>query len=125
VTGLLIRKEWLDLILSGHKTWEIRGNATKTRGRIALIESGSGTVIGTCELADVVGPLGEKELKSNASKLGVRPDVIRGTPYRTTYAWVLRSVHRLPRPVPYTHPAGAVIWVKLSPDVSGQLGAVG
>jgi hypothetical protein len=116
--GLLTRKQWLNMILSGRKTWEIRGNATMTRGRIVLIESGSGTVVGKCDLVDVVGPLSLHQLKANASKIGVEPKVIDGTPYRNTYAWVLDSAVRLPRPIPYNHPAGAVIWVKLPPNVS-------
>ena len=120
--ALLIRKEWLDLILTGRKTWEIRGNATKKRGQIALIESGSGTVVGTCKLVDVCGPLDVRELRANASKAGFEPLDIQEPPYRSTYAWVLRSARRLPQPVPYAHPAGAVIWVKLSRQVSRHLG---
>lgn len=55
--GLRIRGPWIDLILSGGKTWEIRGSATRVRGLIALIESGSGTVVGVAELTGRVGPL--------------------------------------------------------------------
>ena len=55
--ALLIKTRWLDLILDGHKTWELRGTSTKTRGTIALVESGTGEVRGVCELADVIGPL--------------------------------------------------------------------
>ena len=39
--ALIIRQPWLGLILSGKKTWEIRGSRTNKRGPIALIESGS------------------------------------------------------------------------------------
>jgi hypothetical protein len=66
--GLFIRKEWLDKILAGTKTWEIRGKATMRRGTIALIESKSGHVVGTCELVDVVGPLNLGELQRNAGR---------------------------------------------------------
>ncbi|MEY4415565.1 MAG: hypothetical protein RIQ53_2858 [Pseudomonadota bacterium] len=34
-----------------------------------------------------------------------------------TVPWVLTDVRRLPRPVPYVHPSGAVTWVELSPSV--------
>lgn len=63
--GLLIKKPWIDLILRGKKTWEIRGSRTFTRGRIALIESQSGTVVGTCDIVDVVGPLTPDQLRRN------------------------------------------------------------
>ena len=52
--ALLIKTPWIDKILDGKKTWEIRGSATKIRGRIALVQSGSGTVVGICELVDCI-----------------------------------------------------------------------
>ncbi len=120
--GLLIRKEPLDKILARRKTWEIRGSATRMRRLIGLIQSGSGTVVGTCQLTNVIGPLATRDLKANASKLGLRPEAIKSKPYKRTYAWVLRSARRLPRPVRYAHPVGAVIWVKLSDLVSQRIG---
>ncbi len=50
--GLIIRKTWIDYILEGKKTWEIRGCKTNIRGQIELIQSGSGLVIGCCEIVD-------------------------------------------------------------------------
>jgi hypothetical protein len=70
--GLLILKEPLDKILAGTKTWEIRGKATARRGPIALIESKSGHVVGTCEIVEVVGPLTLPELLRNAKRTGIR-----------------------------------------------------
>ena len=40
---LIVWSEPLEQILRGSKTWEIRSRRVKLRGRIALIESGSGT----------------------------------------------------------------------------------
>ena len=114
--GLIIGQEPLDRILSGQKVWELRGSRTKIRGPIALIESGSGTVVGRCILADVIGPLSVAELKWNARRLGQKPGEISRY-YDRTFAWVLRDVRRLARPIPYRHPRGAVIWVKLPPLV--------
>ena len=50
--GLIIKAPWIDYILSGKKTWEIRGCNTKIRGEIALIQSGTGKIYGTVELVD-------------------------------------------------------------------------
>lgn len=36
--GLIIRQPWLDRILDGQKTWEIRGTNTQIRGPIGLIQ---------------------------------------------------------------------------------------
>lgn len=110
-------------ILSGVKTWEIRGSRTEVRGKIALLVSGTGTAVGTCEIVDVVGPLTLAELKSNARRLGVRAEAIRRLHYRTTYAWVVREPKRLRRPVTYRHPQGAVIWVRLSPSEARRIEA--
>ena len=68
--ALLILEEPLAKILAGTKTWEIRGSATKRRGRIALIQSKSGLVVGTCDLVDVVGPLSLKKLRSASWRTG-------------------------------------------------------
>ena len=126
VKGLLIRQPWIDMVLVGQKTWELRGRKTLTRGEIALIESGSGTVVGLTTLVDVVGPLSKAELLRSVSKHCVKPSDIRGrTRYDKTYAWVLEGSRPLRRPVPYTHPSGAVIWVNLSPDVSGTFDVSG
>lgn len=48
--GLIIKSPWIDLILQGRKTWEIRGSHTHTRGLVALIKSRSGSIVGTCRI---------------------------------------------------------------------------
>ena len=61
--GLILKEPWIDLILTGEKVWEIRGSNTKIRGTIALIKGGSGTVVGLCELKNVIGPLSIDKLR--------------------------------------------------------------
>jgi hypothetical protein len=118
LNGLLIRAPWINLILEGSKTWEIRGTRTGKRGRIALIQSGTGTVIGVAELVDALGPLTLSDLVANASKAGFdKRDRVLNLPYQRTFAWVLQRPHRLRQPVPYAHPYGAVIWVSLAHSV--------
>ena len=51
-SGLIVQKRWADLILSGQKTWEIRGETTKKRGRVAIFEKGSNSVAGEVEIVD-------------------------------------------------------------------------
>lgn len=115
--ALLINKVYLDKIFAGAKRWEIRGSATHKRGRIGLVESGTGTVVGTCDLASVRGPLSIAELKANARLIGAQPNDYPPKPYARTFAWVLERPKRFKRAVPYEHPQGAVIWVKLDKRV--------
>jgi len=115
--GPVIRPFWIDLILKGKKTWEIRGSKAAIRGTIGLIPSGSGTIVGVCEMVDCIGPLSSNSFRSNAAKAGMRPREAQLGHYRMTYAWVLKSPRRLKKPVRYQHPSGAVIWVKLDARV--------
>lgn len=117
MNGLMIRSPWIEKILSGSKTWEIRGKKTNVRGTIALIRSGTGRVYGTCELVDVIGPLSLDEMLDNLSRhCSPCDELTRGLPYPKTYAWILRNVRPLEKPLSYRHPPGAIIWVKL-PDL--------
>jgi hypothetical protein len=119
--ALLIRRPWIDLILDGKKTWEIRGSRTSVREAIGLVASGSGTVIGVCELIECVGPLTAEEFYKNAKKAGMRPSEAKLGWYPQTYAWVLAKPRILKRPVPYQHPSGAVIWVRLDDRVEREI----
>lgn len=48
--ALIVRQPWIDLILSGKKTWEMRGAKINVRGRIGLIEQGTGLIFGETKL---------------------------------------------------------------------------
>jgi len=120
--GLLIRSPWIEKILTGRKSWEIRGSNTNIRGRIGLIRSGSGLIVGTCDLVGAEGPLSLAELRRNVSKHKIPLSELQGRlPYKKTFAWVLRDAKPLRKPVPYKHPPGAIIWVKLAESVSRRI----
>lgn len=110
--GLIIRKPALDLILSGRKTWELRGSRCHKRGIIALIQSKSGTVVGTAELVDSIGPLSVSEFNRNLGKIGSTEKLKSADEfyYKKTFAWILKDAKRLHKPIPYQHRQGAVIW---------------
>jgi hypothetical protein len=119
--ALLIRHPHIDKILGGNKTWEIRGEKTNIRGTIALVASGSGTVIGVCELVDCVGPLTQEQFSKGASKPGMRKSEAQLVWYKKTYAWVLAKPKYLQTPVSYTHCSGAMIWVVLDRNIEGRV----
>jgi hypothetical protein len=118
--GLIIQKDPLDRIFAGRKTWEIRGSRTAMRGLIALIESGTGCVVGTAELVRTEGPISLAELRRNHRKAGFLATDLY---YKPTFAWVLRNATRLASPTRYRHRRGVVIWVRLTPAVADKVSA--
>ena len=111
--GLVIRQPWIDRILEGKKTWELRGKPTQVRGEIALIQGGSCTVVGSAWVVDVQCPLSAEALRAADQQGRIGLDEAEAMDYPNTYAWVLEDVTRLPEPVPYQHPRGAITWVRL------------
>jgi hypothetical protein len=114
VDGLIIKKKWLDKILSGKKKMEIRGHIPWGHKDlyIALIESGSGEIKGTCLLHSVTA-LWERDWFRKMKKYHCVPlkdkKLIK---YKRCYAWWFSEAFRYKKPIPYKHPQGAVIWVK-------------
>ena len=108
--GLIIKKPWIDYILNGEKVWEIRGSKTKIRGKIELIQSGSGLVVGCCEVVDCIKLSGDDYIQ-NIDKHNIKN--VSTLPYKQTYAWVLKNAKRYEEPKKYKHPNGAIIWVNL------------
>jgi predicted transcriptional regulator len=115
--GLLIRSEWLSLILQGKKTWELRSKATDVRGPIELIDVDKGQIMGTAWLKDCLRKT-VSELKESASKKSHQvtdPKQLRQylKGHKYGYAWVISEVMRYTKPRPYLHKRGCVKWVKL------------
>ena len=108
--ALIIKQPWIDYILEGKKTWEIRGCKTNIRGQIELIQSGSGLVVGSCNIIDCK-ELTLKEYSNNVDKHNILE--IKTLPYKKTYAWVVSDAIRFDKPRKYKHPQGAIIWVNL------------
>jgi hypothetical protein len=120
--GLVIDQPWVSLIADRKKTWEMRTRPTKLRGWIGLIEKGTGTVIGMACLKGSLPALSRQAHHLHFKKHRV-PHGSDGRKYHGKYLtpWVLSGSFRLPRPIPYQHPPGAVTWVKFSDEVSRYL----
>lgn len=115
--GLIIRQPWLDRILDGQKAWEIRGTNTQIRGPIGLIQSGSGRVVGVVHGRCPTSVLGGVPCQRRAPHHhGLGTAVLAVPP--TCYAWVVEDPIRLPEPIAYTHPRGAVRWVRFRPPLA-------
>ena len=113
LSAVPIREPWIDMILDGIKKWEIRSKFTKKIGPVALIRAGSGTVVGTANLAEVI-QLTPKLAYEKHAIMGFRPlTKAEAKDIAGQYAWVLKDVVKFKNPVPYKHPSGAVTWVTL------------
>lgn len=113
--GLIVAEPWMELILAGAKTWEMRRSGCSIRGPIALIRKGSGCVVGLAELAGQARALETPEAYALAESLHRIPPGCQARAFVDGWRtpWVLSDVRRLDVPVPYVHRQGAVIWVKL------------
>jgi hypothetical protein len=111
--ALIIRKEWLDMILDGSKTWEMRSRPTNVRGRILLIEAGSGHIVGECVLTgSPTSPMPVCSYHFNKHRVS-NADLLR----KWCYPWMLSNAKRYDKPIPYDHPKGAVVWVNIEDEL--------
>ncbi len=69
--------------------------------------------MGSADLVDCLGPLSYQQLIDNVSQHRVPAEDIPHIAYKNTFAWILNNAKRFEKPIPYKHPSGAVIWVKL------------
>jgi len=119
--GLIIAKPWIGKILRGEKTWEVRSAHTHVRGPIALIEKGSGLIVGVASISDSIGPLGFEDIFDNEVKHRVGPEIYTRDDYKWNHVWVLNQVSPVSKPVKYRHKSGAVIWVELDSGARDEL----
>ena len=107
--SLIIRRPWIDLILDGHKTLEMRSRRTSVRGRIGLIAAGTGLILGEVVLVDCGPPLSAQDASALFEHHRIDdPSLLR----KWRYPWRLEDAARYPQPIPYKHPRGTVVWVK-------------
>ncbi len=122
--GLVIREPWIDLILSGQKTWEMRSTSPSWRGWFGLIRKGSGEISGVARLADVGRPLSPDEMIQTFDRHRIPETMIRsGEVEKWTTPWILADVQVLPAPVRYRHPNGAITLFTLELETSEAIAA--
>ena len=109
--ALVVKKHWLDKLLTGQKDWEIRGCATTRRGWIHFAESkAGGKLVGRARLVDCIH-VPKATFGSHVRRHRVTN--VSDVPYKKIFAWVLEDAERYMKPFYYEHNQGAVIWVKV------------
>lgn len=107
--ALIIKKHWINKIFNEGKVWEMRSRPTRITGKIQLIESGSGTIVGEAVLINGQNKPIAPDLKHfDKHKID---DISLLKKYK--YPWILQNAKRYKKPIPYNHPKGAVIWVNV------------
>lgn len=87
----------------------MRTTRTKITGKIGLIESGSGLIIGECEL----NGCSERSVPKHKGLIKYHKVENLDLLDKWKWAWFIRGAKRYDKPKPYKHPQGAVIWVNL------------
>lgn len=108
--ALIVKKEWLDKIFDESKIWEMRTTKTSIRGVIGLIESGTGLIVGEVNLTGC----SLTEIKKHDYYIKYHKVEDLDLLDKWKYAWYFEGAKRYKNPIPYKHPKGAVIWVKLN-----------
>ena len=107
--GLFVKEPWIDLLLSGDKTWEIRGSDTKHRGPLFLIKSGTGQAFGLINLYET-----QKIPKEDFLKYAEHHKVYnQEVSYKNIWAWKMEKPRIFESPVDIKLKPGAVIFLNL------------
>ena len=116
--GLILDYQWIEKILSGEKSMEVRSRNCKVRDRIGLCKNGLcfGTVV-IHDSWDITGRL-DAFTSAHAIKPCEVPDFLAKTNKDSTstqsqyFGWLLKNPIKFDEPIPYEK-TGARIWVRL------------
>lgn len=121
-TALIVKRQWAEALLSGTKSWEIRGVSTSKRTRIALAVSGTGQLWGEVTIRDaklvgyrlpngrlVPGNVSSADFISNNFERH-RISNLDLVQYPKIWAWVMTDPKKYDPPKSYVHHPGCVIW---------------
>lgn len=109
--GLIIKAPYIGWILAGEKDIELRGFNTTKRGKIALIQSGTGQVIGEVEILETIKIETNNQYESLRARhcVGANRKDIK---YKTLWGWVLSNPIKYNEPIRYSQKKGQQVWVK-------------
>ncbi len=128
VRALVVHREYLEKILNGTKSIEVRGTSTTKRGVIALACNkelyGEVEIVDCKKLAirasrrDYLQPWGEEEdfiLGLRCSmRTGLGFEEVISMKYLKFYGWCLANPTQYEVPKSYYHPRGAMSWIDLT-----------
>ncbi|MGD0204269.1 MAG: ASCH domain-containing protein [Candidatus Bathyarchaeia archaeon] len=108
---LKIDNKWVNLILNGTKTWEIRRRNTTIREQIALGNKKTKRSVGYVRIVDSI-EMTVKELKKHNDKHQANDFLDKYANGRERlFAWILHDVRVEQKPKPYSHSTGS--WCRI------------
>jgi hypothetical protein len=116
---LKIEDKWVNLIMNGKKTWEIRRTNTKIRERIALGNTKTKCCVGYATIVDSI-EMSLVELKKHNNKHqanGFLDEYAKGKKF--LFTWILNDIKLEVKPKPYSYSTGS--WCNLQQVVKGKL----
>lgn len=108
--ALIVKPPYAQMIVDGRKTLEMRSRKTNIRGRIGIIEQGTGTIIGEVDLVESYDSWDQQSLFLAKDLHRVEDLTLLK---KWCFPWVLSNPEKYKEPKPYTHPKGAMSWIKL------------
>lgn len=114
---LVVQKPWIDKLLDGEKTLELRGTACRkpVNTIVYLSESGTGAIVGCARFVGCDGPLDRATIDARFEEHRVTSDFLDAVKYNRVYGWRFVDAVRAPTPIPYAVKSGAIIWRKYTP----------
>ena len=106
---LVLKRNWLDLVLSGDKTMELRGKRLKS-GRCFL--GWHGHIYASADLGEATQIHSVEQFVRLQDQHCVREWEPSGLPYKRTFGLPLHNMQHVIPPIKYRHPKGAVGIVK-------------
>jgi len=108
--ALIIDAPWIELILRGEKTSQMRRPACHQKGHIALIRKGSGSVVGVADCAGLLPALADATAYRAAEPKHRFPVDRQAQAFADGWrmSWVITNARPLDRPVAHAHQPGAL-----------------
>ena len=113
---LVIKKPYIDMIISGQKTLEIRGAPCRkpVGTRVFLSASGSGTICGSAIFSGSVGPISLEDWDAYRAMHRVEGNELM---YKKTFGWSFVQAEVVDPPIPYMVKRGSIGWRRYEPPL--------
>ena len=116
ISALVVKDPWASKIVAGEKTIELRTRKTRKVGeKIYIAKAGTKTLIGCATIEKCVLmtiPLFEETINQHCTSRCYYDKIHAKN--KKLYGWFLQDILKFDTLIPYDHPQGAQMWVKIN-----------